>query len=154
MKKEVGSFVGKSLVIILTISVVLVFISIGLFGLIGMVKVGSYFDLIYLNLYPTTFSNVVYFGGLLILIFIILIFTEIIARMLMKFGNITQSLKKNIISYLIQILIGSILIKILIDNYFDRIEVNFFGVSISVFILYLIIFFSSGGHKGIDDLEV
>jgi len=153
MKKEAGSFIGKSLAIILTIGVVLGFICIGLLGFIGLVKVGSYFDLINLNLYPTKFSNILYFGWLLILIYITLIIIEIIVRMMMKSMNIAQSLKKNILSYIIQILIGTILIKILIDNFFHRIEVSFLVVSISVFILYIIIFISSGEHKGTDDLE-
>ena len=108
MSKEKGLFVGKLLAIILTVSVVLVFISIGLFGFIGVVKVVSYFDLIYVNLYPTKFSNALYFGWFFIFIFIVLIFIEIFVRMLMKLGNITQSLMKNIISYSIQILIGII----------------------------------------------
>ena len=71
----------------------------------------------------------------------------------MKSWDIAQSLKKNIVSYSIQIFIGIISIKILIDHYFNRVEVSFLGVSLGVFILYLVIFFSSGGHKGIDDLE-
>ena len=151
MKEKVESFVGLFLTIILTISVVLIFLSIGLWIFIGVAKVGSYFNLISLNLYPTIFSNALYLGWLLILIYITLIFLEMIVRILMK--NIEQSLKKNIVSYSIQILIATILIKILIDNYFDRIEVSFLGVSIGVFILYLIDFFSSKAHKGIDDLE-
>jgi len=153
VKREAESFVGKFLAILLTISVVFVFISIGLMGFIGVIKVGSYYDLVYVDLYPSKVSNVFYFGWLFILIYIILIFIEIIVRVLMKSWDIAQSLKKNIISYSIQIFIGIISIKILIDHYFDRVEVSFLGVSISVFILYLVIFFSSGGHKGIDDLE-
>ena len=153
MKREAGSFVGKFLAILLTISVVFLFISIVLMGFIGVIKVGSYYDLVYLNLYTSKLSNVFYFGWLFILIYIILFFIEIVVRVLMKSWDIAQSLKKNIVSYSIQIFIGIISIKILIDNYFDRVEVSFLGVSLSVLILYLIIFFSSGGHKGIDDLE-
>ena len=153
MKREAGSFIGKLLVALLTISVVFVFISIGLMGFIGVIKVGSYYDLVYVDLYPSKLSNVFYFGWLFILVYIILIFIEIIVRVLMKSWDIAQSLKKNIVSYSIQIFIGIISIKILIDHYFDRVEVSFLGVSLGVFILYLVIFFSSGGHKGIDDLE-
>ncbi len=153
MKKEAGNFVGKTLAIMLTVSIVLMVISIILFGFIGVVKVGSHLDIIEFSLYPSKLSNVLYFGWLLIFIYIILVLIEIIVRVLMKLGNIAQSLKKNILSYLIQIIVGTVLIKVLIDNYFDRIEVSLLGVSMSVFILYLIDFFSSGGHKGVDDLD-
>ena len=149
MQKEV---VSKIIVGLLTITIVLLFGGLILFGFIGIVKIGAHFDLVKINGNSSLFSNVLYFGMLLFLIFIILLCIEMIVKIGIKFGNVAQSLTKTILLYAAQVVAGTFAIKLLIDYNFERIEVSLLAVSVSVVLFYVIVFFSSGAHKGMDDI--
>ena len=152
MQKEKGEVVGKILVGILVITVVLLFVGIIVFGFIGLMKVWSSFGLMKVSESPSIFSNVLYFGGLLFGTYLILLCIEMMVKLGIKLLNVTQSLAKTILLYAVQFIFGTLAIKLLIDNLFHRIDVSLFAVSVSVAILYVIVFFSSGAHKGKDDL--
>ena len=138
--------------LLLWITIVLLFIGLISLGFIGLVKVWVYLDLVKIIGERTLISNVLYLGALLFVIFIILLCIEMIVKIGIKLGNVAQSLAKTIFLYAVQIVLGTFAIKLLIDHIFHRIEVSLFVVSVSVTLFYMIVFFGSGAHKGMDDL--
>lgn len=153
MKDSRAKIVGNSLTIVFVALLVLLIGAIIIFSVIGIFKVGTYMNMVEINLYPNIFYNVLYFSGLLIVSFLIAIILEILTRILLSFFKIKQSLFKNILSYSIQLILAFILINVIIDNLFTRIEIVDLILFIVILIIYTIIFITSSAHKGIDDLE-
>ena len=152
MQEEKGKVVGKIISGILTITVILMLIGLIVLGFVGLVKVWIYLDLVKLIGERTLFSNVLYLGALLFVIYIIILIIEMIVKFGIKFLNVAQSLAKTILVYAVQFVLGTFAIKLLIDNIFHRIEVSLFVVCVSAALFYVIVFFSSGAHKGKDNL--
>lgn len=154
MNNKRTHLIANSIITLFIILIVLTFASVTLFGLIGVFKIGSFMNLISIDLYPNTFSNFLYFGALLISSYTIALFIEILTRLLLRLLNRTTSLSTNILSYAIQITLAFLAITVLLETIFTRIEAMNLSVFIFTLVLYVIIFFSSDAHKEIDDLEL
>ena len=148
MEKGSGRFLAKLIIGLFIITIVLLCFGFILFGFMGVVKVGTYFELVKINDNPSLF----YFGWLLFLIYIILLSIEMCVRIAIKLGNIKQSVPKTIGFYILQVVAGTVTVKLLLDHVFEKIEVSLLVLSVSVAIFYVIIFFSSKAHMGKDDI--
>lgn len=154
MNNKRTHLIANSIITLFIILIVLTFASVILFGLIGVFKIGSFMNLVSIDLYPSTLSNFFYFGALLISSYTIALFIEILTRLLLRLLNRNTSLSTNILSYAIQITLAFLAITVLLETIFTRIEATNLSVFIFTLVLYVIIFFSSAAHKGIDDLEL
>lgn len=121
---------------ILVVTVTSLFIATPVFGVYGLYKVVQELNLANIHFFDKTFSNVTYFGIFFILIYLISSLLDVTSKILARLHQFKFSNQTMFLNYIIQVLICSVLFKVITDYYFSRIDITFLGLVILFSVIY------------------
>lgn len=126
------------------------FVVLPFFGIYGLYEVLEELNLINVTPGDSFVGNIAYFTFLFFIMYVITLILDLISKIMIfkKKKKVAISRGSMLLNYGIQAVIAAYLFKILLDNFFSRIDLSLVGSFISFVIMYLIYF------ALLDDYEV
>lgn len=130
---------------------IIVIVSIPVLITYGLSNILVSWNLIEIRFFDNIFSNVLYFGGLLFLSYLVGIIFDLLYQLMLKVAKMKETKKVMLLSYAVQLLCSVIFYKTFIEPLFIRIHVSWEGAAILFFCLYLSAFVISDDYKIFSD---
>lgn len=126
------------------------FLILPLFGMYGLYEMFNKANLIEITFSDSFMKNVMYFGFILLVIYLITLILDILSKIIIftKKKKIAVSKGTMIFNYCIQAILSTYIFKLLVDNYFSKIDISLLGSFLSFVVVYLIY------YAIIDDYEI
>ncbi|WP_211656308.1 hypothetical protein [Planococcus alpniumensis] len=126
------------------------FVVLPFFAIYGLYEVLEELNLINVTTGDSFMGNITYFTFLIFVMYVITLILDLVSKVIIykKKKKLAISRGNMLLNYGIQTVIAAYLFKILLDNFFSRIDLSLVGSLISFVIMYLIYF------SLLDDYEV
>lgn len=137
-------------VVVIVLIVAVCFVVLPFFGIYGLYEVLEELNLINVTPGDSFAGNIAYFTFLFFVMYVITLILDLVSKIIIfkKKKKVAISRGSMLLNYGIQAVIAAYLFKILLDNFFSRIDLSLVGSFISFVIMYLIYF------ALLDDYEV
>ena len=149
-KKDKIGILAVITVAVLVLVITAGFVVLPFFGIYGLYEVLEELNLINVTTGDSLMGNITYFTFLIFVMYVITLILDLVSKIIIykKKKKVAISRGNMLLNYGIQAVIAAYLFKILLDNFFSRIDLSLVGSLVSFVIMYLIYF------SLLDDYEV
>ncbi|MEK4300731.1 hypothetical protein MKY30_15330 [Oceanobacillus sp. FSL W8-0428] len=150
-KIDYSNLIANLLLAGLVIVSAAVIVAIPIMIIYGLSNILAGWNLIEIRFFDNIFINILYFGGLLFLSYLVGIIFNLLYQFILKLAKMKETKKVMFLSYMVQLLCSVIFYKSFIEPLFTRINISWEGTAILFFCLYLSAFVISEDYKIFSD---
>lgn len=146
-KIDKSVIIAISIVVLMVAVITTVFVLMPLFGMYGLYNILAKFNFVEIQFYDRLSKNVVYFGFLLFVIYIVGVFVEILIKISIKMLKLETTKKVLVGSYVVQLFLSITIFKGIVEKSFSRIDLSWSGTILVFTVIYLFFYAISDDHK-------